>query len=183
MATRLGQLSPAARELAGLAATIGRAFTFPVLQAAGNGDEDDLVRGLDELWQRRIVRERGADAYDFSHDKLREAAYAALSPARRRLLHRQVAQALETAPMPLTRMPSPGGWQSTMSGPACWRRRFPATCGPVRPPTGSMPATKPRPASGAGWRYWKGRLGPHPRKRGARRWQPGSMRAWETPSG
>ncbi|MDQ2906956.1 MAG: hypothetical protein M3Y81_25885 [Chloroflexota bacterium] len=33
--------------------------------------EEVLVRGLDELWQRRIVRERGGDAYDFSHDKLR----------------------------------------------------------------------------------------------------------------
>ena len=41
------------------------------------------------------MRERGVDAYDFSHDKLREAAYEALSPARRRLLHRRVAGALE----------------------------------------------------------------------------------------
>ncbi len=65
---------------------------------AGDRDEDDLVRGLDELWQRRIVRERGADAYDFTHDKLREAAYDALSPARRRLLHRRVAGALEIRP-------------------------------------------------------------------------------------
>ena len=53
------------------------------------------MHGLDELWRRRIVRERGADAYDFSHDKLRETAYRMLSPARRRLLHRRVAQALE----------------------------------------------------------------------------------------
>jgi len=94
---RLAQLSPPAQELAGLAATIGRAFTFPVLRAAGDGDEDSLVSGLDELWRRRIVRERGTDAYDFTHDKLREAAYGALSPARRRLLHRQVAHSLETA--------------------------------------------------------------------------------------
>jgi tetratricopeptide (TPR) repeat protein len=92
---RLAQLSPPGRELAGVAATIGRSFTFPVLQAAGDGDEDGLVRGLDELWRRRIVRERGADAYDFAHDKLREAAYGTLSPARRRFLHRRVAQALE----------------------------------------------------------------------------------------
>ena len=95
LATRLAQLSPPARDLAGLAATIGRAFTVPVLRQASDGDESDLVHGLDELWQRRIVRERGADAYDFTHDKLREAAYASLSPARRRLLHRHVAQALE----------------------------------------------------------------------------------------
>jgi hypothetical protein len=58
--------------------------------------EPTLVRGLDELWQRRIVREQGAEAYDFSHDKLREAAYTELSAARRRLLHRRVAEAIKT---------------------------------------------------------------------------------------
>ena len=74
---RLAQLSPPARELAGLAATIGREFSFELLAKASGCDEDALVRELDELWQRRIVREHGADAYDFSHDKLREVAYAA----------------------------------------------------------------------------------------------------------
>ena len=47
------------------------------------------------MWQRRIVREQGADAYDFSHDRIREAAYSDVSLVRRRLLHRRVAQALE----------------------------------------------------------------------------------------
>jgi DNA-binding SARP family transcriptional activator/predicted ATPase len=93
---RLAQLSPLARNLAHLAATIGREFTFSVLANASDSDEDTLVRGLDELWQRRIVREQGEEAYDFSHDKLREAAYAEVSAARRRQLHRRVAQALET---------------------------------------------------------------------------------------
>jgi DNA-binding SARP family transcriptional activator/predicted ATPase len=93
--TRLAQLSAPARELAGLAATVGRAFTFDVLGQASDGGEDSLVRGLDELWQRRIVREHGAHAYDFTHDKLREVAYAEVSPIRRRLLHRRVAQAME----------------------------------------------------------------------------------------
>jgi predicted ATPase len=92
---RLAQLSPPARQLAGVAATIGREFTFAVLAQVSDSDEDTLVRALDELWQRRIVREQGADAYDFSHDKLRQAAYASLSAARQRLLHRHVAQALE----------------------------------------------------------------------------------------
>ncbi len=91
---RLRQLSPPAQDLVGLAATVGRAFTFDVLRRASSADEETLVRGLDELWQRRIVREQGADAYDFSHDKIREVAYAALSLARRRLLHRKVAEAL-----------------------------------------------------------------------------------------
>jgi predicted ATPase len=92
---RLAQLSAPARELAELAATIGREFSFPVLAGASDQEEDTLVRALDELWQRRIVREQGADGYDFSHDKLREVAYAGLSTARRRLVHRRVAQALE----------------------------------------------------------------------------------------
>ena len=93
---RLAQLPPPARELAELAATIGRDFTFAVLAQANDLDEGTLVRALDELWQRRIVREQGVDAYDFGHDKLREVAYAGLSNARRRLLHLRVAQALES---------------------------------------------------------------------------------------
>lgn len=93
--TRLRQLSPAARDLAGLAATIGRDFTFEVLASASDLAETLFVRSLDELWQCWIVREQGASAYDFSHDKLRDAAYATVSAARRRLLHRRVAEALE----------------------------------------------------------------------------------------
>ena len=95
IARRLAQLSPAARELASLAATIGREFAVDVLAHACRQDEDTLVRSLDELWQRRIVHEHGAAAYDFTHDKLREVAYQSLSTARRRLAHRRVAQALQ----------------------------------------------------------------------------------------
>jgi len=93
--TRLAQLSPSARELAGVASVIGRAFPLAVLARASGRDEDALVRDVDELWQRRIVREQGRDDYDFSHNKLRQAAYSSLSNARRRLFHRRVAEALE----------------------------------------------------------------------------------------
>jgi predicted ATPase/DNA-binding SARP family transcriptional activator len=91
---RLAQLSPHARQLAQLAATVGRAFTIELLNRAWGGNLDVLVPGLDELWQRRIVREHGV-GYDFSHDRIREVAYGEISPVRRRLLHSQVAQALE----------------------------------------------------------------------------------------
>jgi DNA-binding SARP family transcriptional activator len=107
IAARLEQLSPQARDVVSLAATIGRAFTFSVLARASNDDEDALVRGLDELWQRRIVREQAtgaSDAYDFSHDKLREVAYAALSNARRRLLHRRVFEALRATGAPVAQL-------------------------------------------------------------------------------
>lgn len=95
IAGRLARLSEQAAELVGVAAAIGRAFTIEVLARACGRDEDALVNALDELWQRRIIREQGLHAYDFSHDKLREVAYLELSPVRRRALHRQVARVLE----------------------------------------------------------------------------------------
>lgn len=92
---RLAELAPATRQLAGLAATIGRAFPFAVLAKASKQEEEELVCALDELCQRQIVREQSADTYDFTHDKLREATYNSLSAARRHLYHKQVAGALE----------------------------------------------------------------------------------------
>jgi predicted ATPase len=89
---RLSQLSPPARALANLAAVIGRAFTFAELAQAGDSDQESLVRALDELWQRRIVREHGVNAYDFSHDYIREVAYAGISPVRRRACHARIAE-------------------------------------------------------------------------------------------
>jgi tetratricopeptide (TPR) repeat protein len=44
--------------------------------------------------RQRIVREF-RNGYDFSHDLLRETAYAAISPPKRWLLHRRIAQGLE----------------------------------------------------------------------------------------
>jgi predicted ATPase len=93
--SRLNRLSPEAREMAGVAAIVGRDFTYPEVAMACGCDEIELVRALDELWQRGIVRERGTEGYDFAHDKIREVICAEMSAARRRLLHRQVAEALE----------------------------------------------------------------------------------------
>jgi DNA-binding SARP family transcriptional activator len=95
IAQRLSRLSPEAHELMDVAAVIGRSFGFAVLAHVTDLSENDLVRGLDELWQRRILREQGSSAYDFTHGKLCEVAYAELSAARRHVLHRRVAEALE----------------------------------------------------------------------------------------
>ena len=92
---RLAQLTPAAYELAGFAGAVGRAFSFELLSKATDWDEDSVTRALDELWQRRIVENKNAGEYDFTHDRLREVAYAELSPVRRRFLHHRVARALE----------------------------------------------------------------------------------------
>ncbi|MGE3289053.1 MAG: AAA family ATPase [Pseudonocardia sp.] len=113
---RLAQLTDPARELVAVAATIGRAFRVDVLAAVMEGPvmegpvmegavmeeaatgEDSLVTALDELWQRRIVREQGPDTYDFTHDRIREVAAGAVGPVRRRLLHARIAAALERSP-------------------------------------------------------------------------------------
>jgi tetratricopeptide (TPR) repeat protein len=96
IAGRLAQLSEHARETAAAAAVIGRAFDLHVLVRLV-GDEDVVVRALDELWRMRIVREQGPNAYDFTHDKLRDVAYGETSAPQRRLLHRRVADALVAA--------------------------------------------------------------------------------------
>lgn len=95
IATRFTHLSAQARELVELAAVVGRDFNYGVLREASDLDEKNLVQALDELWQRRMIREHGTLSYDFSHDRLREVSYAEVSPIKRQLLHRRVAQALE----------------------------------------------------------------------------------------
>jgi len=95
IAGRLARLSPAAAAAAGVAAAIGQAFTADVLAASTGLDEQAFVAALDELWRRGIVRAQGPNAYDFSHGRIRDAAYAALGPPRRRHVHLAVARALE----------------------------------------------------------------------------------------
>ena len=92
---RLLQLSASARGFVELAAIIGREFTLDLLSIIGNTDSESAVRVLDELWYKRIISEHGANSYDFTHDKLREVAYAEISVPQRHMLHRRVAQALE----------------------------------------------------------------------------------------
>ncbi len=93
LGARLGQLPDGARRLAEVAAVIGRSFSVGLLVSATGIGEPELVDDLDELWRRRIIRDQGL-TYDFSHDKLRAVALEMLSPARRRQLHRAVAEAI-----------------------------------------------------------------------------------------
>ena len=93
---RLAQLTPTARRVAETAAAIGRAFPLDLLLLAGHEEEVVAIQALEELWQRRIVREQHTNTFDFTHDKLREVAYAETSQPQRLLLHRRIAQSLET---------------------------------------------------------------------------------------
>ena len=73
---------------------MGTNFTLDLLTEASDLDAGIVVGAVDELWRRRIMREF-QDGYDFSHDLLRETAYAQVSPPKRWLLHRRIAQGLE----------------------------------------------------------------------------------------
>jgi tetratricopeptide (TPR) repeat protein len=90
---RLGQLPDGARRLAEVAAVIGRPFSVAQMVSTTGIGEHELVDHVDELWRRRIIRDQGL-TYDFSHDKLRAVALEMVSPARRRQLHRAVAEAI-----------------------------------------------------------------------------------------
>jgi DNA-binding SARP family transcriptional activator len=95
VAARLALLSEEARTAAQVAAAVGRDFRFDILAHASDQEEDVLVRALDELWQRHIVRDQPDERWDFSHDRIREVAYSGIGPARRRLIHRRIAQGME----------------------------------------------------------------------------------------
>jgi len=92
---RIRQASAPARAVAEVAAVIGRDFTLELLTEASDLDSEAVLEAVDELWWRRIIREQAPVSYDFFHDLLRDAAYREISPPRRQLLHRRVAQALE----------------------------------------------------------------------------------------
>jgi DNA-binding SARP family transcriptional activator/tetratricopeptide (TPR) repeat protein len=94
LGNRLQQATEAARDVAGLAAAVGTDFRLELVTEASDLDADAVVAAVDELWRRRILREF-RDGYDFSHDLLRDAAYEQVSPPKRWLLHRRIAQGLE----------------------------------------------------------------------------------------
>jgi tetratricopeptide (TPR) repeat protein len=91
---RFELLSAGARHALGVAAVIGRDFEYRLFARACGTPADDAVGGLEELVRRRVLHAVG-DRFAFTHDRLREVAYADLIAPRRRLLHRRVAEAME----------------------------------------------------------------------------------------
>ena len=98
LAERLAAVDGVAAQVLAAAAAIGRAFDVPTLRYASGRTEDEVVDALDELSARGLIREGGeadgAPVYDFTHGALRDLADESSSLARRRLLHRRIAEAL-----------------------------------------------------------------------------------------
>jgi len=91
---RLDRLGPHAREVVAVAAVIGREFEFGLLQRASGLAEPEAAAAVEELVRRRVLH--GLDErFDFAHDRIREVAYEAMLGPRKKLVHRQVAEAME----------------------------------------------------------------------------------------
>jgi TOMM system kinase/cyclase fusion protein len=89
----------AAKGTAQLAATIGREFSFALLQAAASAEEETLRQDLRRLVAAELLYQRGVGAqatYVFKHVLIQEAAYASLLRRTRQHYHQWIAQALET---------------------------------------------------------------------------------------
>jgi class 3 adenylate cyclase/predicted ATPase len=90
--------SRSAKEVAQLAATIGREFRYEVLAAASLLDESELRRGLESLVDAELLYQRGEvpqAVYVFKHALVQETAYRSLLKPRRQQFHLQIARALE----------------------------------------------------------------------------------------
>jgi predicted ATPase len=112
---RLAQLSPPTRQVVGLASVIGRRFSLPLLVDGLGMGECEIVAALDELLERRLVREQAGDTYDFSHDSIREVAYNGLASARRQLFHHRIASSRITS--------AAGASDLLQRSRGTWRRR------------------------------------------------------------
>jgi DNA-binding CsgD family transcriptional regulator len=95
---RLGRLTPAARLVAELVAVTGARARYDVLLDVGGLEEPELVRAIEELGAANVLSEGGearAPVYDFQHPLLAETLLSDIALARRRLMHRSLADALE----------------------------------------------------------------------------------------
>ena len=93
---RLDRLA-AVKEVAQLGATIGREFSYELLQAISPLDEAALQHALQQLVEAELVFQRGLlpqARYVFKHALIQDTAYASLLKSRRQQLHQQVAQVL-----------------------------------------------------------------------------------------
>jgi predicted ATPase len=86
------------KPVAQLGATLGREFSYEVLQAVAPLDEVTLQQGLEQLVHAEILYQRGLPPqaqYFFKHALIQEAAYQSLLRSTRQQYHRQIAQVLE----------------------------------------------------------------------------------------
>lgn len=95
---RVGALPLSARHMLGVAAIVGRVAQSALLFQASAQPEEKMLDALDVTCRARLLEETEDGSYRFTHDVIREVVEADLGSARRRVLHRRVAEALEQNP-------------------------------------------------------------------------------------
>jgi class 3 adenylate cyclase/predicted ATPase len=96
LTARLDRLGPA-REVAQIAAVIGRDFSYGLLRAVAGMEHTALQTSLDRLAEADILLVQGVPPdsdYRFKHALIQDAAYENLLKSRRQVLHGRVAEAL-----------------------------------------------------------------------------------------
>jgi class 3 adenylate cyclase/predicted ATPase len=96
---RLDRLGPRSKEIAQIAAVIGREFSYELLAPVADHDEAELADALGRLGEAGLVFSRGTlphATYLFKHALVRDTAYGSLLRRRREELHARIATALET---------------------------------------------------------------------------------------
>jgi predicted ATPase/class 3 adenylate cyclase len=86
------------KSLAQLGATLGREFSYDLLQAVAPWDEGTLQRGLQQLIAAEFLYQQGLPPqarYRFKHALIQEAAYQSLLRSTRQQHHQRIAQVLE----------------------------------------------------------------------------------------
>jgi DNA-binding SARP family transcriptional activator/pimeloyl-ACP methyl ester carboxylesterase len=91
---RLERLAGGARSLLPVAAVIGREFDFALLRHAAELDDQAAAQGVEELVRRRVLTAVG-ERLGFTHERVREVAYAEVPAWRRPGLHRRIAETVE----------------------------------------------------------------------------------------
>ncbi|HYK52420.1 MAG TPA: AAA family ATPase, partial [Candidatus Eremiobacteraceae bacterium] len=98
IAQRVARLGDQARALAEIVAVIGQGFDVDLVGDVSGWPENDVLDGLSQLIDRRIVKESGRRsgfAYAFTHHLVQDTIYAQVAGDTRSLRHRRVARALE----------------------------------------------------------------------------------------
>ena len=86
------------KSLAQLGATLGREFSYVLLQAISPWDEETLRRGLQQLVEAEFLYQQGLPpeaTYLFKHALIQETAYQSLLRSTRQQYHQRIAQVLK----------------------------------------------------------------------------------------
>lgn len=99
IARRLSRLAGPTQKALGIAAVIGRSFTFELLEASSSDSVESLLDALDEAEDAGLIHAatslREAE-YKFCHELIRQAVLSGISMPRRQRLHLRVADAIES---------------------------------------------------------------------------------------